>query len=437
MAFPTLRLAKMARLRHPMSVDLYVDGVIAHAKVAVIRCLGGLDYWRYGIERAGAVARANGVKLAVLPGDDRPDPRLDAFSTVSPELTRTLDAYLRAGGPGNLRQMLRRLGAEAGWALDAEPPKPLPRGFVCCPGCGPVPLETALQAGRPGVEPATGSLSWKERLGVKWVTSSGNPRTSPRPSPSRRGDPRPADRGYGSDPEQASRNAPLALVLVYRSAMLGGDTAPTAALAHALATRGLGTVVVAVSSLKDPDALDALRGVIAAKTPDIVVAATAFSAREDAGFVLDAADCPVIQAFTVGAPRAAWEASARGLGAADLAMQVALPEFDGRLSGFPISFKEEAPEVEGFGERRAVPYPAGIAALADRAAAWVRLARTPRAERRLAIVLSDYPARGGRAGFAVGLDTPESARAIVSALDAKGYGVGALPEPDPLMRALT
>ena len=163
MAFPTLRLAKMARLRHPMSVDLYVDGVIAHAKVAVIRCLGGLDYWRYGIERAGAVARANGVKLAVLPGDDRPDPRLDAFSTVSPELTRTLDAYLRAGGPGNLRQMLRRLGAEAGWALDAEPPKPLPRGFVCCPGCGPVPLETALQAGRPGVEPATGSLSFQER----------------------------------------------------------------------------------------------------------------------------------------------------------------------------------------------------------------------------------------------------------------------------------
>src|SRR4051794_21965867 len=79
---PSLRLAKLARLRHPMSVDLYVDSVIARAGFAVIRCLGGLDYWRYGIERAHAAARANGVKLVVLPGDDRPDPRLDVFSTA-------------------------------------------------------------------------------------------------------------------------------------------------------------------------------------------------------------------------------------------------------------------------------------------------------------------------------------------------------------------
>src|SRR3954469_11068827 len=78
---PSLRLAKLARLRHPMSVDLYVEGVVARAKIAVIRCLGGLAYWRYGIARAPAAARANGVKLVVLPGDDRPDPRLAAFST--------------------------------------------------------------------------------------------------------------------------------------------------------------------------------------------------------------------------------------------------------------------------------------------------------------------------------------------------------------------
>ncbi|HEX8416170.1 MAG TPA: cobaltochelatase subunit CobN, partial [Methylobacterium sp.] len=103
--FPTLRLAKLAKLRHPMSVDLYVDSVIAKARIVVIRCLGGLDYWRYGVERASAAARAHGVALAVLPGDDRPDRRLDAFSTVSPELSGTLDAYFRAGGPENLRRM--------------------------------------------------------------------------------------------------------------------------------------------------------------------------------------------------------------------------------------------------------------------------------------------------------------------------------------------
>ncbi|AMB44572.1 cobaltochelatase subunit CobN [Methylobacterium sp. AMS5] len=377
---PSLRLAKMAQLRHPMSVDLYVDAVIARARICVIRCLGGLDYWRYGIERAAATARAQGVKLAVLPGDDRPDPRLDAFSTLPPETCIRLDAYFRAGGPENLKNLLRSLAAEAGAAFEPAPPKALPRGFAWCPGCGPVALERAMRAAGPG---------------------------------------------------------PLALLLVYRSAVLSGETAPAVQLAAALTERGIGSVTLALSSLKDPEAVATLRAALALRGPDIVLAATAFSARDDAGFVLDAADCPVIQAYTIGAPRDAWAASGRGMNASDLAMQVALPEFDGRLSGFPISFKEEAAAVEGFSERRAVPDPAGIAALAERAAAWIRLRRTPREQRRLAMVLSDYPARGGRAGYAVGLDTPESARAIAADLAAAGFAAGDLPEAGTLMAALT
>ncbi|MER2250321.1 cobaltochelatase subunit CobN [Methylorubrum podarium] len=377
---PSLRLAKLAQLRHPMSVDLYVDAVIARAETCVIRCLGGLDYWRYGIERAAAAARANGIRLAVLPGDDRPDPRLDAFSTLPPETCARLDAYFRAGGPENLTNFLRSLAAEAGAAVEPEPPRALPRGFAWCPGCGPLAIEAAMQAAGPG---------------------------------------------------------PLALLLVYRSAVLSGETAPAVQLAAALAERNIGCVTLAVSSLKDPSAVAVLREALERRRPDIVLAATAFSARDDAGFVLDAADCPVLQAYTVGAPRAAWAASGRGMNAADLAMQVALPEFDGRLSGFPVSFKEEGTAVEGFSERRAVPDPAGIAALADRAAAWVRLRRTSREKRRLAIVLSDYPARGGRAGYAVGLDTPESACAIAADLAAAGFAAGALPEAGALMAALT
>ncbi|KQP06932.1 cobaltochelatase subunit CobN [Methylobacterium sp. Leaf93] len=377
---PTLRLAKLARLRHPMSVDLYVDNVIARSKFVVIRCLGGLDYWRYGVERAAAAARANGVKLAVIPGCDKPDPRLTAFSTVAPELVATLEGYCRAGGGENLRRMIRRLSGEIGYVIEALPPVALPRGFAWCPGCGPVAHETALAA--------------------------------------------------------AGRDRPLALILVYRSAVLGGDTRPVADLIAALGERGIGAATLAVASLKDALALDAVREILAARNPDIVIAATAFSAREDGGFVLDGADAPILQAYTIGASREAWEASARGMNAADLAMQVALPEFDGRLSGFPISFKEDGPELDGFSERRAMPFPAGIAALADRASAWVALKHRPRATRRLALVLSDYPARGGRAGFAVGLDTPASAGVIAETLRRAGYAVGHLPEPDALMHAL-
>ncbi|MCJ2019702.1 cobaltochelatase subunit CobN [Methylobacterium sp. E-065] len=386
---PSLRLAKMAKLRHPLSVDFYVERIVARAKIVVIRCLGGLDYWRYGVERCAEAARAHGVVLAVLPGDDRPDPRLAASST-DPALADRLDAYFRAGGPENLRQMLRLLASRIGADLPVEPPQPLPRGFAWCPGCTTPPLAQAVAAAETAI------------------------------------------------PLADARAEPLALLLVYRSAVLGGDTAPFVTLIAALRARGIGVLPMAVSSLKEPVAATAVAAAVRARRPDLVIAATAFSAREDGtDFVLDGADCPVLQAFTVGSPQAAWEASARGLGAADLAMQVALPEFDGRLSGFPISFKEEAAEIEGFAERRAVPYAPGIAALADRAAGWLRLAARPRDARRIAMVLSDYPARGGRAGFAVGLDTPESARAIATDLAASGYAGCTLPEAGALMTTLT
>lgn len=390
---PSLRLAKLAKLRHPLSVDLYVEGVVARARAVVIRCLGGLDYWRYGVERCAEAARAHGVALAVLPGDDRPDPRLATFST-DPALAADLDGYFRAGGPENLRRMLRRLAAHLGEGGPVEPAQPLPRGFAWCPGCGPVALDLALAAGQTGLSP------------------------SPR-----------------LPGERDATPPPLALLIVYRSAILGGDTAPFEAVAQTLRDRGFATLTLAVSSLKEPQAAQVLEAAVAARRPDVVIAATAFSARDDEGFVLDRAGCPVLQAFTVGSPRDAWSASARGLSASDLAMQVALPEFDGRLSGFPIAFKEEAPEVAGFAERRLVPYAPGIAALAERAVGWLRLAALPPERRRVAVVMSDYPARGGRAGFAVGLDTPESARAVFADLADAGYPAGTLP--DDVMTALT
>src|SRR5262245_34824299 len=55
--FPTLRLASLKKLRHPMSVDLYIERVIAGARIVIVRGLGGLDYWRYGFEQIAEAAR--------------------------------------------------------------------------------------------------------------------------------------------------------------------------------------------------------------------------------------------------------------------------------------------------------------------------------------------------------------------------------------------
>lgn len=362
---PSLRLASLRRLRHPLSVDLYVDNTAAKARFVIVRCLGGRDYWRYGLERLRETCRAEGVKLAVMPGDDRPDPRLAAFATVSSELCDELEAYFKAGGIENMSRLLARVGAEIGDTSEAvAPPQAAPRAFAWTPEKGIAEPETLL--------------------------------TDPRP---------------------------LAYILAYRSSVLAGDTQAIEALSDALSERGLAPLVLAVSSLKDPEAVSVLRRAIQARRPDVIVTTTAFSARDDAGFVLDEADCPILQAIPVGSARDAWEASPRGLSAADLAMQIALPEFDGRIAAGPVSFKAEEPADPnlGFSHRIQAPDAGSIAMVADLAAAWVRLAQTPAQERRLALVLSDYPARGGRAGFAVGLDTPASACAILDLLQDKDY----------------
>ncbi len=350
---PTLRLASLKRLKHPMSVDLHVDKVVARARTVIVRCLGGLDYWRYGLERIADAARDNGLLFAALPGDDRPDPRLASMSTASPETMALLDRFFRFGGVENLRNALRLVSGQA-----YHEPAPI----------GPIAV-----------------------LG------------------------------------KAMDDRPTALVVFYRANLMAADIAPIETLMASLDARGLAPLAVAVSSLKDPAVEGPLGELIARRKPAIVLNTTAFSAlREDDTTVLDQADVPVLQVVLAGNDRAAWTQSDRGLSPSDIAMNVVLPELDGRLLTRAISFKEAAPvdpRLE-FATIRHAPALDRVDYVAELAANWVRLARTPPAERRLALVLSNYPARGGRAGYAVGLDTVESAVEILRLLRAEGYDTG-------------
>jgi cobaltochelatase CobN len=368
-----LRLVPLRRFKHPLSIDLLIEKTLAGSRFVLLRCLGGLDYLRYGVEQIAAACRQHGVALAVLPGDDREDERLAGYGTVPPEFAADLLGYFHAGGGAeNMRRLLGRMDGY----LKAQPPSP-ERNL------SPVPLPTLFALG-PNATP----LPWREALAT------------------------------------IPTDAPLVPILVYRSGVAAGDTAMVEAIAAALAERGLGPLPLALTSLKDASVAAELAVLITTRKPALIVTTTAFSARDGDGFVLDPADCPILQAVPVGSARAAWEASPRGLSAADLAMQAALPEFDGRLGAIPVAFKEEiADPATGLMLRRLTPDAEGIAALADLAASWVALGRKPRSERQLALVMSDYPARGGRAGFAVGLDTPASALAIRELLGEAGYDV--------------
>ena len=118
----SLRLVRLAQLQHPLSVDLYVERVIQHARCVVLRLLGGMEYWRYGAEEIAATCRARGIRLAILPGCEREDPALHALSTVPDTMWTTLRDLFRHGGPDNLRAALRIAAGE----IETATPHPVP-----------------------------------------------------------------------------------------------------------------------------------------------------------------------------------------------------------------------------------------------------------------------------------------------------------------------
>jgi cobaltochelatase CobN len=355
--FPSVRLERIGRFLHPLSVDLLCEQLVASARVVVVRLLGGLDYWRYGVEEVAATCAAAGVPLAVLPGDGpADDPKLVAVSTVQPEARSAIDACLRQGGTENMARALVAAAHAAGLWPDAP---------------------SAAKA-----LPEFGVFAHKHIL----------------------------------------MSAPDAALVFYRSHLLAGETATVEALIAALAKRGLGMRAIFVDSLKNPAAAEFVRDWLIAWKPAVVLNLTGFSARlGDAPSPLEAAGVPVLQLVQSGTSRAAWQASSRGLSQADLAMQVVLPETDGRLLTTSVSFKER----DETGRARLVPDPDGIALAADRAAGWARLAATPPGERRIAIILSDYPGgQGHEVGHAVGLDSLASVTAIRHRLATAGYKMG-------------
>jgi len=387
---PSVRLAHLRDLRHPMSVDLWIDRVGAHAKVIVVRLLGGLDWWKYGIDRLSAVARERGIALAVLPGEDRDDVRLAAASTLPrPELEALLE-FFREGGRDNMRALLRRLARHAGRDIAAREPAPVPRCAGYLPGEGAVDLErliASLPSGKPVVP-----------------------------------------------------------IVFYRAMLLAADTAPIDALCAALSARGLSPAALLITSLKDKDAAAFLHRAIAQfklarLDPALIVTTTAFAAgNADGPMALDAADVAVLQVISATTKRAAWRDSPRGLGAADLAMHVVLPELDGRVLAGAVAFKDPLPPQAGlaFTALASRPEPDRIAMAADRIAALVHLRALPRGDRRVAILMPDYPGAPGRTGYAVGLDVPASVIAAATDLAAAGYTVDAIPKtPRDLLDALS
>jgi cobaltochelatase CobN len=372
---PSLRLANLRRLTHPLSVDLYIQKTLSGARGILIRLLGGLEYWRYGVEQVSALAAAKGIALAIVPGDGRPDPRLDAASNLPPSTLRRLKTLCDSSGPDSARAALAQLALAAG--LPAVPPvhpATLHRHGFYVPGAG-------------VVEP--------------------------------------------SDLDLAPDGAPIVLVVFYRAFLAASDTNPVDRLISELARRGSRAIGLFAASLKDPESDGWLRHWIARIAPDLIINATAFSARGNGGpgSPFDVVDAPVLQVALAGSSREVWIESDRGLSPSDLAIHVVLPELDGRILAGVASFKKVEAADPDLGYARTVHSgdDGRIAAIVARTQAWIALRRTAHADKRLAIVLSAYPGRDDQMAHAIGLDAPESAVEVLNVLCDRGYTVTNAP----------
>ncbi len=359
----------------------------ARADLVILRLLGGRKAWPDGVAALAATGRTQ-KPLVALGGEATPDAELMALSTVPAGVAAEALGYLREGGPENLRELARFLSDTI--FLTGEgfaPPAPTPDY-----GLHPLPEPDSMIAGS---------------FGQIAHVSARDHETTP----------------------------PVVAVVFYRAHELSGNTAFVDTLCAALAQHGATPLPVFCASLRGVGYGGADQGLAELLRPADAVITTVLAAGGsapgnntagataegdwDAG-VLAGLDVPVLQGLCLTSSRAQWEASGAALAPIDAAMQVAIPEFDGRLITVPFSFKEEGPD----GIPRYAADPERAARLAGIAVRHARLAATPNAAKRVAIMLSSYPTKHARVGNAVGLDTPASAVALLRAMREAGYDLG-------------
>ncbi len=436
-------------------------GLTAGADVVVVRLLGGRKAWPEGI---GAL-RAAGPPLVALGGEPAPDAELMALSTVPAGIAAQALGYLREGGPENMRELASFLSDTV--LLTGEgfgPPRPMPAYGV------------HRMDGVRGVDGAKGAARDIAGFGVTEVNSGAHD------AEVATGETREADEA-GEAGEKHRTRPPVVAVVYYRAHELSGNTAFVETLCEALEQRGAAPLPVFCGSLRNPEAglIDLLARADTVITTVLAAGGTAggaaggtaggtaggaaggAGARTGTGGPEQAADdaakepadeaadeagddgawdagalaglgVPIIQGLCLTSSHDEWAGSDAALTPMDAAMQVAIPEFDGRLITVPFSVKENGPD--GVPVYRADPERA--ARLAGIAVRHARLRRTPNSEKRIAIMLSSYPTKHARVGNAVGLDTPASAVRLLDALRRAGYdlGPGFARDGDALIHAL-
>lgn len=400
---PSVRLANWMQLSKPAAYDLYEHKVFDHASIIIVSLLGGASYWPYGLERLQAwqhTTEAGSQRtLIIVPGDDALDPELMAMSSVDDESAYRVWRYLREGGVQNAMQLINFVTSEylpqycSNKNFQWQEPKALPNCSIYMPS------QNATVN-----RPAT-LVEWQERWRLKQTSS-----------------------------------APVALLLFYKSHLQSANTSMFDALIDTLEAHDLSPLPIAITSLKDEASLTLVNELIEHTDAHLILNTTSFATNivdtpnlssQPSDFISPfLRDIPVLQLILSGSTEEDWRSHTQGLRSRDIAMQVVLPEMDGRIITRALSFKEES-HYDELAQVYVIRYALSlnraefVAALAKK---YIALSSKRNKDKRIALILANYPTKDGRIGNGVGLDTPASTLNILSALQAADYNVDALPD---------
>ncbi len=361
--FPTIRALNLLKLKQEFVIDDYATRVLAHARVIVLRILGGISYWSYGLEVVKDTVAKSGAALFVLPGDDQKDPLLMSHSNMPQDEVEKLWEYFVEGGKENLLNGLKFL-ADCCFSKSYNPPR-------------------AQIIPKIGIYRSSG------------ITNS-------------------------------------VAIIFYRAHFLSGNLAIVDAVVQSLAKHNLSTIAIYVSSLRDRQVQLELLSLL--QDTQIILNTTSFALaqlgkEEMSSQLWHELNLPILQVILAGSQEKQWLNNPLGLTPSDLAMNVVLPEVDGRIITRAISFKEPKkwhPQLE----TEIIMYKPRtdrVDFIADLTLNWLKLKNAATNQRKIALVLANYPPREGRIANGVGLDTPQSCLEILQALSLVGYDLGKLP----------
>ncbi len=357
----------LSSMRTEEQMELALEGALGRARLVVLRVHGDVETVP-GFGRLQRHCRAMGVPLAVVSGTGEGGAELALAGTVSLDVLDATTRYLLLGGERNVAECLKFLSDRVLLTgHGSSPPLALPEHGLYLKDLEGATLE-----------------DWEKRI----------------------------------DPAR-----PTAAILFYRAHLLSGNTAFVDEMVEALEARGLNALPVFTSTLRAFESdLPAALSFVEGRT-DVLISTLSFAlGGESAPF--ERISVPVLQTIASGMPREVWEISTRGLNALEAAINVAIPELDGRIITVPVSFKDRSAEGEGL--YRA--HPERMARVAGLAAAHSRLRRLPRKDVRVAFVLTNSSSKAAKVGNAVGLDAPASLLHLLQAMRGRGYALGELPE---------